>query len=153
MIDVEMMSLAANTVTGDGIGADTVAQVLVALLAVVGAAFQVRRGGRSARSEVKENIELLGMLPESSGVKAELLAHIDASIRKLIGEESDARRDPVGIGLGLFFLLGAAASFVAGLRGSNWRFAVAALVGVLGAVGFPQAMAKTQRDAKGNPVK
>jgi len=26
-------------------------------------------------------------------------------------------------------------------------------VGVLGAVGFPQAMAKTQRDAKGNPVK
>ncbi len=104
---------------------------------------------------VKENIDLLNSLPESSSQRTRLLEHIDDAVQQLMDDEREKRRDPTGVTLALIFLGGGLWLAWLGMSGSGstrWWLAPAGVLLVFGAVGLSLDAVPRKRDEKGRPI-
>jgi hypothetical protein len=130
-----------------------VSKALVAGLPVLAVLVQLLRRPRNRQDQLKADLELLGLLPDESTARDKLLQHIDCSVQRLVSDEEDLRRDPMGIGLGVVFLLAAVVLIVFAVRGGGWWLWIGAfVVGALGAVGLGQDAVPRRRDLKGRPL-
>ncbi|MBB5788383.1 hypothetical protein [Jiangella mangrovi] len=130
-------------------------QIVVALLAIGAALLQYQRNRGGPRDEIRQDAELLKVLPEGEA-RARLLAHVEASVEKLITRESELRRDPPGIVLGVFSLsVAIVIGYFAATGSLPWTvllWPAAAGVGLFGAIGFVDALQRSKRNAQGRPV-
>ncbi|MFE9956182.1 hypothetical protein [Micromonospora sp. NPDC005299] len=136
-------------------GWDTYGQITVAVLTIGAAVLQVqRRGGR--RAEIRQDLELLALLPKGSEAHRLMTKHIDSSVTKLIGVESEKRRDWTGVVLAIIFIAGALTAVYYAFQASGLLSVVlwvaAVLVGTIGAAGLAQDVVPRKRDAKGRPI-
>jgi hypothetical protein len=130
--------------------------VIIATFGVVGIWLQTRRSRDGNRAQIKQDLEILRLLPDESGARADLLTHIESEIGRLIKREDELTRDPPGIRIAIFLLIaGVGCFFLAFINGSRWLllFALAAYLVISGIVGLSQTIPKRQRDAKGNTIK
>ncbi|MCS0604953.1 hypothetical protein NX794_27625 [Streptomyces sp. LP11] len=107
------------------------------------------------REIVKQDVELLGMLPEGSEAKQLLAKHIDATVRKIVDDEDQRTREYTGSCLAVGFL--SVAVFLLAVcvaRGGAWWWlsAPAIFIGLLGAAGLAQDAVPRRRDARGRPL-
>jgi len=85
--------------------------IAVAVIGVLGVAFQARRPRPSLRDKIKADIDLRDALPDSSGAKAKLIQDIERSVQKLIDGEERVGVDLPGMVIG--FLTAAAFGWLA----------------------------------------
>ncbi len=135
---------------------DTFGQVMVAVLAVGAALLQFRRTRGGPRAQIRQDIELLELLPQGP-TRDRMVAHVESSVDKLIERETELRRDPMGIGLGIAFIAGAvvAGYFATDAPNFMWAMVLALLAfvfGLIGLVGFIQDVVPRKRDEKGRPI-
>ncbi|MEV5375584.1 hypothetical protein AB0L26_06335 [Streptomyces nondiastaticus] len=131
------------------------APIIVAAITIAGGTFQARRKRPVTREIVKQDVELLGLLPEGSEAKRLLAEHIDATIRKIVEDENQRTRDYIGSCLAVGFLLVALFLMVVSVgRGGNWWWlsVPAVITGLFGAVGLGQDAVPRRRDARGRPL-
>lgn len=131
------------------------APIIVAGVTIVGGIFQARRKRPMTREIVKQDVELLGMLPEGSEAKQLLAKHIDATVRKIVDDEDQRTREYTGSCLAVGFL--SVAVFLLAVcvaRGGAWWWlsAPAIFIGLLGAAGLAQDAVPRRRDARGRPL-
>lgn len=137
---------------------DDISRALVAA-AGVAAAIGKALSGRSTRSnrrhQIKQDIEIMNLLPKDSDGRAKMQEHIDASITRLIADEDERRRDPFGMTLALVFIGLAvwAASFPMRNEGSSLWWLVAIPLGVIGLVGFVQDATPRKRNERGQVIR
>jgi hypothetical protein len=134
------------------VDAEAASQVLAGSAAAVAAAGKIwsdRRARGGARELIKRDLELLGLLPADSPVQPELREHVEHAIRRLIDDEQEKRRDPLGIGLAAFLLLSAALA----LRAGGYWIWLAAPTGLLGVIGMAQDAVPRRRDDRGRPLR
>ncbi|MFQ6197821.1 hypothetical protein [Streptomyces sp. NPDC000405] len=132
-----------------------IAPVVVAAMTVLGGLWQARRKRPMTREIVKQDAELLALLPEDSEAKRILQQHIDDTVRKIVEDEDRRTRDGVGSCAAVVFLVVAIALLAvsAGRGGDWWWLGVpAALIGLLGGVGLAQDAVPRRRDARGRPL-
>ncbi|WP_369374572.1 hypothetical protein AB1046_09270 [Promicromonospora sp. Populi] len=133
---------------------ELVGTALTSLLGVIG--LWLGRTGRShVRDEVEQDQRILANLPEHSSMRATLQKSIDARVRQIAGsvdKASEARRNPFGVGLAMFFLI-LATSFGWWAMASTWvLWAPAAFFGFVGLIGLYRDGRKVPRDAAGNEI-
>jgi hypothetical protein len=132
-------------------------QIAVAVLGVMGATVPLL-ANRTARKDIRANLQadlsLLGELPPESKRRDELVAHVDASIDRLIADQ-ERKRDPGGVALGLAIIGISIAGGIWVLSiGGWWLFLlIPAALGVLvGSVGLAQDVSLIHRDSSGRPL-
>ncbi|WP_143642149.1 hypothetical protein [Streptomyces viridochromogenes] len=107
------------------------------------------------REIVKQDVELLALLPEDSEAKKLLAKHIDATVRKIVEDEDQRTRDHAGSCLAIGFLgVSAGLLAVSVSRGGAWWWlsVPAVIIGLLGAFGLGQDAVPRRRDARGRPL-
>lgn len=116
----------------------------VGSLAVAREALQVR----GTRTTLKQDLEILAMLPPESAIRDRLQEDIEARITDLINRER--RRDLFGIVLGLCFVVTGLPFLVraADVGGIGWWSFGSALV-VVGMAGGASSASRTERDEAG----
>lgn len=130
--------------------------VVAGVFAVLAAAIKYFELFGRSRSDIGKDIEIYNALPDSSSAKKKLLENIDLRIKQSIVNETQKRRDPLGIILGLtLFAAGAYFSWFTVENGGWWwlLFPVAVIICIVGIVGFFQDIKKTERNEKGRPIK
>lgn len=135
--------------------AEIVAAVVIATGGVLGTWLQVGRPRRGPFVDLKHALELLQLLPDSSAAKNALAGDVDRRVLRMIEDSREKRRDPTGIGLGLFFMvLAIALAITSVLRGGGWWWLVvpAVFIGLLGTVGFIQDVTPHKRDEGGRAI-
>ncbi|MBX9387421.1 hypothetical protein ACFPZ0_04595 [Streptomonospora nanhaiensis] len=132
---------------------EPVSAVAVAALGLAGVYLQSRRKGH-AYDEIKHELELLSLLPETSPMRAPLQARIERSLADLIANRSRKSRDWTGISFTSFLLAVAVALTFPMLQGGWWWLLSVpiAICTLFGSVGFFDAIALTERDATGKRV-
>jgi hypothetical protein len=105
------------------------------------------RGGR--RAELKQDLEILSLLPEGSETRDHLKAHVDRVVMGLINDEAEKRRDPYGVFLGLVFL---ALGVWVGTLGSRLWLALAGFLALLGVLALWQNAIPRRRDERGRII-
>lgn len=131
------------------------APVIVAGITIVGGVFQARRKRPMTREIVRQDVELLGLLPEDSDAKRLLAKHVDDTVRKIIEDEDQRTRDHTGSCLAVGFLAVAVFLFViCVIRGGAWWWlgVPAVFIGLLGSTGLVQDAVPRRRDARGRPL-
>lgn len=104
-----------------------IAKVVAAVGPVVVAALGFLASSAASRNRharLKDDAELLKLLPEQSASRRLLEAHIESMIVRL-ADEDEMRREPLGIALALLFLGFAGWTWTLALDGSNWWLAFA----------------------------
>jgi hypothetical protein len=135
--------------------ADTGSKLALAALSVAAGILQYTRGRGGRRGQLKNDLELLALLPKESTSKENLRKRIDAQVETLITDETEKRRDPVGIVLALVIMaLGLALCWAAVSSRGIWWILVppGAFLVILGIVGFVQDVIPRKRDAKGKAI-
>jgi protein-S-isoprenylcysteine O-methyltransferase Ste14 len=135
---------------------DTFGAVAAALLGVVAGVIQLMRGREGGRAAIKRDLEILGLLPAGSKAHHELSRQVQDRVIRTIRTEEGARRDPTGVAAAVTcLLLGAVLTFLAVRNGRFWWVLLPVGVLFLGMAVYGAIVStrRTQRDAKGNPVK
>ena len=122
------------------------------LLAVALQLLRERAGRSGMRAQLKTDLEIVALLPDSSDVKARLQANIDERIGRMIKDESEKRRDLYSTLLGVFLLAFAAWMTTIGDRFWSFWLAPADFVALLGAVGLFQGLVPHKRDERGRII-
>lgn len=107
------------------------------------------------REIVRQDVELLALLPEGSEAKKALQRHIDDTVRKIVEDEDQRTRDGTGSCAAVACLIVAVALLgISGGRGGPWWWlsVPAVFIGLLGGVGLSQDAVPRRRDAKGRPL-
>lgn len=113
----------------------------MAVLSVVGAWAQLRRDFGADRDRLKQELELVQLLPDDSSTRAWLLGRIDQEVRNLVDADAAANRqwDLAAIGIRLGFLA-LAVLFVASALTSDgsslWLLAVAFICAIAALTGL-----------------
>lgn len=131
------------------------APIAVAGITVVGGLVQARRKRPVTREIVKQDLELLGLLPEDSAARGRLQEHIESTISKIIEDEDQRTRHASGAFLAVVFILIAVGLLSISVnRGGGWWWLSipAAFIGLLGAFGLGQDAVPRRRDARGRPL-
>ncbi|MFD7599564.1 hypothetical protein ACFWAN_03040 [Streptomyces mirabilis] len=128
---------------------------VVAVCGVVGLVVQARRT-RNVMDDAKRDLEVLALLPVTSGQRAALQQSIEDAVARYLADRRDKSRDPSGIVIALF--LAATGAFLWWLAASNggywwWCAAVALPSSLFGVFGFVESVTLAQRDAKGNKIR
>lgn len=130
--------------------------IAVGGLAVAGGAISLTREWstrNSDRKRIKADLEILKELPDTSAMKSRLQEYIDHSIDGLISSEQKARREPYGIGLGLFFLSLTVWLFFQARDGSYLWWPAVFVGGLFALAGFATGWPKVPRDERGRAIK
>jgi hypothetical protein len=138
---------------GEHVNPEDASGLVVATLTVLGALLQTARlwpAGRR-RNEIKADLDLYTLLPDKSPAKRTLLTHIERAIQDVVHAEESKRRDPLGIGIAVVFLLGALLLFIL-LRDQWWTWLAISFLVLFGVVGLAQDAVPRERDARGRPV-
>lgn len=128
----------------------TVAGVAAVAAAVLGAP----RVFRDSKDDILKQIQVHDALPESSPARKTLLDSIERQVEAL-AKTGGPRRDPVGIGLGVAFLvLAVLGGWSVARWGGGWWWAspIVVFLALLGIVGLAQDGPKRARDSKGRPA-
>jgi hypothetical protein len=134
---------------------EVASSLIVALLGLVGVWMQVRRGRAGSLGEIKQELEILAQLPESSTTRDRLLRHVEAKIDRMIEGETELRREPTGIAAGTFMIMLAMVLGYIAWTAEGWLrllFILAFFIGIVGAYGLVQDVPRRKRDAKGRPI-
>jgi hypothetical protein len=131
---------------------DTLSKIALAALPVIGAGLQLVRGQRGTRKRLKEDLELLALMPEGIEARSTMLEHLDKQVRKLMSGDDELRRDPIGIGMGIVVLSGAAILGYFAVRDSAWWWIAFFPVAIFGMAGLLSSMSKRPRDDRGRIV-
>lgn len=129
--------------------------LVVGVLGLLGAVAQARRRRPSLRDEIRSDLEIYSMLPESSPGRVRLLQSIESHLERLTNYESVKRRDPAGAALGVLLVLAFGwLTWAAWTAGGWWLVltvptSLLVLVGLYGAVHESIPM---KRNVKGNPI-
>ncbi|MEC5152460.1 hypothetical protein [Cryobacterium sp. GrIS_2_6] len=129
--------------------------VITAVAVVFAAGISTPRLLRDIRTTIAKDIDIYNALPDASTAKAALLARIDVQIGELDTHDK-ARSQPIGIGLGISFLvIGGALLWLLILQGGLWWWAspIVLTILVFGLAGLIISSQKVLRDEKGNPIK
>lgn len=134
---------------------DAISAIVVAVLGIgaVGLQYGWRRDRR--RDRARQDLHLLHDLPEESGVRQELLAHIDGQIRDVIASEAEMTRSMTGVTLAIVFLAGGGWLIYLAIADRGWWYltlAAAIPIVMLGAVGLSQDSRRRRRDDRGRPL-
>jgi hypothetical protein len=117
---------------------------------------QFRPAKNDLRTLIQRDLDLLGQATDKE-LQSKLLAHVHRMVDRLIQEEDDKTREPVGIALGIsLIVMSLWFGWLAHSATGWWQWAwlgVALTVGVFGLVGFVQDVTPRTRDARGRPVK
>jgi Flp pilus assembly protein TadB len=135
--------------------AELVAAIVGAGAGLVTTLVQVSRSRSGRHGRLKDDLELLQLLPKESAARADLLRHVDAGVKAMITDTQTKRRDATGIGLGLTMVLLSVLFIVLAIANGGWWWAGLALavpIGLIGAVGFGQDVRLLERDEKGRPI-
>ena len=108
---------------------------------------------RGARSRIKQDIDLLGLLPDDSAARDALRTHVDRSISRLIETEQELRRDPSGIALAVFFAMVSVWTVAQAISGSDVWWLATGVAGLFTLAGFAVAVPKVRRDDRGRAIK
>ncbi|MEU6174816.1 hypothetical protein ABZ832_23255 [Streptantibioticus parmotrematis] len=130
------------------------APIAIAGITVIGSLIQARRKRPLTREVVKQDLELLALLPEGSAARDQLQAHVDTTIKKIIEDEDQRTRDATGSCLAAgFLIISIVLLIVAFHRGGTWWWlsCPAAIIGLLGCAGLAQDAVPRRRDARGRP--
>lgn len=127
-------------------------KIALAALPVIGGGLQLVRSQRGARKQLKEDLELLAMMPEGSDVRATMLEHLNDQARQLATSDDELRRDPFGIGLAIVFLGAAVGTGIFAVTSSGWWWIATFLLAALGMGGLGSSLQKKARDAKGRVI-
>ncbi|MEU2788787.1 hypothetical protein [Streptomyces sp. NPDC007100] len=131
------------------------APIIVAVITIVGGLAQARRKRPMTREILRQDVELLSLLPDDSDGKQILRKHVDATVRKIVEEEDQQTRDFAGSCLAVGLLIVAAFLLaVCFSRGGAWWWLSlpAAVIGLLGSFGLGQDAVPRRRDARGRPL-
>lgn len=133
-------------------------EIMIAVIGAAGlliAAFvSVPRIVRDIRWSIERDLSIYKALPPESEAKTKLLAKIDREIAAL-DMHDQRRRYPMGIGLGVAFLLMALAGAWWIVTVSGWWWWLSPIAGfalLIGIVGLAQGIPKRLRDEKGNII-
>jgi hypothetical protein len=111
---------------------------------------------RGARSRIKQDLELLALLPDTSPVKQALAAHIERSVTQLITSDDERRRDWSGFSLAVAFAIVTFALANSALDENGWTrgawWAAATIVGLLAVTGITSSLRKVRRDERGRDL-
>jgi hypothetical protein len=132
-----------------------VADLVIAAMGVIAAFVQTRRNQEKGRSQIRQDVELLNLLPEDSTARDALKGHIDKRIALLISSEEELARSPIGVGIAVTFLVVAIWLAIEAVReGGLWwfLFAPVAFFGIFGLVGLFDSLAKKKRDESGRAL-
>ena len=135
-------------------GWDDVTKIVAAISPLVIGVVSVvvnQRSSRGRRARLRQDAELLALLPEGSEARRLLESHIERTVVQL-GADDEKRRDPFGIVLALVFLAFSGWTGSAALRGSNRWLLLAIPCGVLGLAGVARDGSRAKRDWRGRPV-
>lgn len=130
--------------------------IAIAALGLVAVWIQNRRSKDGRRSQIKQDLELLNLLPQESGARSDLMTHIDMEIVHLIKGEGELTRDGSGISLAIVILAIAISLVILAIINSGWSWLLlipSILLGTLGAVGLGESAPKKKRDSKGGRIK
>jgi len=135
------------------------AQVIVgsagAAVAFTGLLVQNMRRKTTERDDLEQDLRILHALPTSTGQAEALVANIEERIASLITSTA-ARRDPLGIALGLSFLAIGLVTIVFGFVAGGWGRLIlvpGGLMLLLGVGGLVQDAFPRQRDSRGRPIR
>lgn len=130
-----------------------IVQATVGILTVlVGMANYVSgRGG--ARERVREDLELLALLPDDHRLRPVLLSRAEDALDQLLRDESEKTRDTSGIVLALFLLAGAGATGATEVANNALWLLLAVPLAVFGTVGLSQDAVPRRRDERGRAIK
>ena len=129
--------------------------LVIAALGVVAAWVQTRRSQRGSRAQLRQDVELLNLLPQESTSRSALLAHIDQQVAQVLRSESELTRDLSGALLAVFMLLAALALAIAAFRerGVWWLLLIPVILfGGAACYGIGDSLPKRKRDEKGNVI-
>ena len=104
----------------------------------------------------KKDLELYGLLPDTSTEKTSLLKYIDRGIKNYIVKSTMYRRNASEIIIGLIFLLlGIYLSWFFISLGSWWLIGliISGFILLIGMYGIVNGVRKAERDDKGNIIK
>ncbi len=132
---------------------ETGSKIALSALPVLAALMALFRGRGGRYTRVKQNAELLALLPEGSAARNRLLKYLDDSITALAREEESQRRDPFGTGLAVVFLIGAAITLIFAIDGSGWWWVATATLLVFGVAGLAESATMSERDDRGRRIK
>lgn len=109
-----------------------------------------------ARSNLAKDVELYNSLPAQSAKRQRLLRYIDERVERIVAKDSERKRNPVGITLGVIFTIAGVYFSWLTYKHGGWWWWTSPIVGsilLIGIVGFVQGVQKAERDEKGNPIK
>jgi hypothetical protein len=135
----------------------TLSQIAVAGLGTISAVAPLaanRTAKRDLRKNLQSDVSLLAKLPSESARRDALVNHIDNAIDRLIADQ-DRRRDPLGIGLALSFIVVSIAGGVWAINEGGWWLLTlipVLIIFVLGSAGLAQDASRLKRDEKGRPL-
>lgn len=135
---------------------DLATKIAVAVLTILAAGFEVVRRRANSRDRIKQDLELLQLLPEGSKARVKLTEHVENRVLKLIEHDEELRRDPTGIAFSVIFFALAAACIGYAVHGGSWWWLLVvpgAFLLLISISGFSQDVRKLKRDEKGRPVK
>lgn len=108
---------------------------------------------RGVRTRLKQDIELVGLLPAESAARKALEAHIERTVERLVEEEHEMRRDPGGFVLALFFTAVTAFLGMRAIDGSDIWWVPAGLMAIFTIAAFAVSVPKARRTPTGRIIK
>jgi len=124
----------------------------VAAIALAGTLIQQRRQRPVLRDQIKADLEIWAALPEESNSRSGLLSNIDARVQRLMIHETEHRRDPSGMVIGVLMTV-----LFGWLAWWTWQaIGVVRLLevpiiffGCMGIYGFFESLRRVPRDERG----
>jgi uncharacterized membrane protein YqjE len=133
---------------------DIASRIIIALVGLMGVAWQVRRAHGGTLKSIKEELDIYSLLPDESPAKKLLLDRAEAAIVRHLSDEMELRRDPYGMALALFLLTsGAVMTLLVFTDQWSWLTLIpAAIFLIFGVAGLHQDAVPRKRDENGRPI-
>lgn len=109
--------------------------------------------GRGVRARLRQDVELLNLLPKDSEAHELLSAHVDRAVAQLVEYDSEMRRDWSGVGAGVMVSVFAVISAIRAREGSDWFWLLVAFWVLCAIALLSEGLPKAHRTASGSRIK